>query len=188
MATNNQISETMEIDVKATPSSFEEENSSVNCPLSPITTISGWDDPLPSNPPAIWGIKPPTERVVVEYEINHDKVVNLHNKVMELESSTWDLPPNPSKTLFKKYQSWLKTKTHKKAELLAKAEKRVMAMRLLVDKKIKMDAEEMARAKEHEFLTYAWEKFHVFVAWSFPHYFEIIKIDDEGDPIAPVEA
>lgn len=61
-------------------------------------------------------------------------------------------------------------------------------MRPLVDKKIKMDAEEIARDKEHEFMTYAWEKFHVFVTWSFPHYFEIIKIDAEGNPIASTKA
>ncbi|KAF7152333.1 hypothetical protein RHSIM_Rhsim01G0063400 [Rhododendron simsii] len=124
----------------------------------------------------------------VDYEVHHEKVVKLHNKVLDLNHSNWDLPPNLSKTLLKKYQNWLRKKNHKRANLLAKAEKSVMAMRPLVDKKIKMDAEEMTRDKEHEFLTYAWEKFHVFVTWSFPHYFEIVRIDANGNPIAPINA
>ncbi|KAF7154035.1 hypothetical protein RHSIM_Rhsim01G0137600 [Rhododendron simsii] len=124
----------------------------------------------------------------VDYEVHHEKVVKLHNKVLALNHSNWDLPPNPSKTLLKKHQNWLLKKNYKRANLLAKAEKSVMAMRPLINKKIKMDAEEMARDKEHEFLTYAWEKFHVFVTWSFPHYFEIIRIDADGNPIAPINA
>ncbi|KAF7152704.1 hypothetical protein RHSIM_Rhsim01G0164100 [Rhododendron simsii] len=221
----NQI-ETMEIDLNNSSSSFD----AVNQPLSPITAISGWDDPLPSNPPASWSVTPPTERVIVrmedpplystqvfdapmsksatnspglwmktntvahydpfwvDYEVHHEKVVKLHNKVLDLNHSNWDLPPNPSKTLLKKHENWLRKKNYKRANLLAKAEKSVMAMRPLVDKKIKMDAEEMARDKEHEFLTYVWEKFHVFVTWSFSHYFEIIRIDADGNPIAPVNA
>ncbi|KAF7152253.1 hypothetical protein RHSIM_Rhsim01G0085100 [Rhododendron simsii] len=81
----------------------------------------------------------------VDYEVHHEKVVKLHNKVLDLNNSNWELPPNPSRTLLKKHQSWLRRRDYKRANLLAKAKKSVMAMRPLIDKKIKMDAEEMAR-------------------------------------------
>jgi hypothetical protein len=48
-----------------------------------------------------------------------------------------------------------------------------------------MDADEAAWENQHKFLTYAWSKFHVYVTWSFPHYFEIIQIDTDGNPVAP---
>lgn len=68
MATQNQNLENMEIDRKINPSIMERGSSFVEQQYSPITATSGWDDPLPSNPPAPRGIVPPNERVIVRME------------------------------------------------------------------------------------------------------------------------
>lgn len=68
MANQNQNLENMEVDKNINPSTLRENSSTVEDQYSPITATFGWDYPLPSNPPAPWGIIPPTERVVVRME------------------------------------------------------------------------------------------------------------------------
>ncbi|KAI8573075.1 hypothetical protein RHMOL_Rhmol01G0250500 [Rhododendron molle] len=60
----------------------------------------------------------------------------------------------------------------KEAQLQRKAKAMVLSFRPLSEKKLKLDAEEVTRKMEMQFLQFAWTKFHSLVTWSFPHYFE----------------
>lgn len=68
MTSQNQNIEKMEVDMKINSSTFGENSSSIEDQYSPITATTGWDYPLPSDPPASWGIIPRIERVVVKME------------------------------------------------------------------------------------------------------------------------
>lgn len=65
---NTEKMEKMEIDKKINFPAFDGSSSSIDDQYSPITATSGWDQPLPSNPPASWGLKSPKERVIVKME------------------------------------------------------------------------------------------------------------------------
>ena len=54
----------------------------------------------------------------------------------------------------------------------------------LMIEKMQKDVEVEVRNREYEFLTFVWSKFHVFVTWSSPYYFEIVKLDAHGNALA----
>lgn len=108
-----------------------------------------------------------------DYEIAHDQVVKLHNKIEILKGKSLEIPSVISKRLRKKFRSCTKWNALKLAKFEIKAKALVLKIRPLIEKKLKLDGAEV-RMKEKEFFDFTWAKFHALVTWSFPHYFQII--------------
>ena len=109
-----------------------------------------------------------------DYEIAHDQVVKLHNKIENLKGKPFEIPSGISKRLRKRFKSCAKRNALKLAKLEAKAKALVLRIRPLIEKKLKLDGEAEVRIKEKEFFDFTWAKFHALVTWSFPHYLQVI--------------
>ena len=110
-----------------------------------------------------------------EYEILHDRITRLHNKIEHLKEDSFDTPSGISKRFRRRFKSCLKRNTFKLAKSEVKAKNLVLKIRPLIEKKLKFDEEERIRMKEKEFFNFSWARFHALVTWSFPHYFQVIS-------------
>jgi hypothetical protein len=110
-----------------------------------------------------------------EYEILHDRITRLHNKIEHLKEDSFDTSSGISKRLRRRFKSCLKRNTFKLAKSEVKAKNLVLKIRPLIEKKLKFDEEERIRMKEKEFFNFSWARFHALVTWSFPHYFQVIS-------------
>jgi hypothetical protein len=110
-----------------------------------------------------------------DYDIAHDQVTRLHNKIEDLQGKSLGISYDISKELRKKFKSQRKRNALKLAKLEVKAKALVLKIRPLIEKKLKLDREAEVRMKEKEFFDFTWAKFHALVTWSFPHYFQVVS-------------
>ncbi|KAG5565759.1 hypothetical protein RHGRI_001618 [Rhododendron griersonianum] len=114
------------------------------------------------------------------YELMHHKLSKLHDKVLALEDYSFELPVMANKYLRKKHNKLSKKFPTKQANFKRRAQQMVLQFRPLLAKTIQLEKEANTRKMEHEFLSYAWERFHDLVTWSFPHYFNIVSTMTEA--------
>ncbi|KAI8571044.1 hypothetical protein RHMOL_Rhmol01G0086500 [Rhododendron molle] len=110
-----------------------------------------------------------------DYELMHHKLSKLHDRVLAFEDYSFELPAMTTRYLRKKHNRLSKKFPTKQAKFKRKAQQMVLEIRALLAKKIQLEQEASTRNMELEFPSYAWERFHDLVTWSFPHYFKIVS-------------
>lgn len=108
-----------------------------------------------------------------DYDLMHHKLTKLHDRVLALQEPLTFLPLPPS-SFERNTTGWPRNSQQKRPNLREMPRKWFFNSGLF-SKKIQLDAEANIRKREHEFLSFAWERFHALVTWSFPHHFKIVS-------------
>ncbi|KAI8572321.1 hypothetical protein RHMOL_Rhmol01G0188800 [Rhododendron molle] len=111
-----------------------------------------------------------------DYELMHHKLSKLQDKVLALEDYSFDLPATITRYLRKKHNRLLKKFPTKQAKFKRKVQRMMREFKPLLAKRSNWRKKlAQGRKMEHEFLSYAWERFLDLVTWRCPHYFKIVS-------------